>query len=341
MTNNASLTDLSDLELLSTVKTLVADERQATAQLIAALAELDARRLYLGEGCSSLFAYCTQVLHLSEHAAYGRIEAARAARRFPVILSLLADGSITLTTISLLSPHLNAENHRELLEQARHKSRREVEVIVAALRPLPPVPSTIRKLPTTTTAPARQEIMRPRWGRGFVAPGHVRAGSRATQAPARRRPADARTVQSAVHRVARDPRQAAPFDVAQGAPSSDGLLRHSIPDGDPAVIFDRALTLLLDSVVKTKLAASARPASAPRGCARRSRHIPADVKREVWKRDDGRCAFVGHQGSMHRAWLSRVPPRRAIRGRRGGGRQQYPASLPKPQRVRGRAVVWR
>ena len=47
-----------------------------------------------------------------------------------------------------------------LLEQARHKSRREVEVIVAALRPLPPVPSTIRKLPTTTTAPARQEIMR-------------------------------------------------------------------------------------------------------------------------------------------------------------------------------------
>ena len=84
MTYNASLTDLSDLELLSTVKTLVADERQATAQLIAALAELDARRLYLGEGCSSLFAYCTQVLHLSEHAAYGRIEAARAARRFPV-----------------------------------------------------------------------------------------------------------------------------------------------------------------------------------------------------------------------------------------------------------------
>jgi hypothetical protein len=63
------------------VKTLAADERQATARLIAGLAELDARRLYLGEGCPSLFAYCTQVLHLSEHAAYGRIEAARTARR--------------------------------------------------------------------------------------------------------------------------------------------------------------------------------------------------------------------------------------------------------------------
>ena len=53
---------------------------------LALLAEVDARRLYLGEGCSSLFTYCTQVLHLSEHAAYHRIEAARAARQYPVIL---------------------------------------------------------------------------------------------------------------------------------------------------------------------------------------------------------------------------------------------------------------
>jgi hypothetical protein len=103
MTNDTSaFRNLSDLDLLSTVKTLATDERHATARLIAALAELDARRLYLGEGCASLFAYCTQVLRLSEHAAYGRIEAARAARRFPSVLSLLADGSVTLTTIGLL-----------------------------------------------------------------------------------------------------------------------------------------------------------------------------------------------------------------------------------------------
>ena len=28
----------------------------------------------------------------------------------------------------------------------------------------------------------------------------------------------------------------------------------------------------------------------------RSRHIPAAVRREVWRRDDGRCAFVGRRG---------------------------------------------
>jgi hypothetical protein len=85
----SSFRDLSDQQLLSEVRLLAAREREATAQLIASLCEMDARRLYLGEGCSSLFTYCTQVLHLSEHAAYARIEAARAARRFPQVLDAL------------------------------------------------------------------------------------------------------------------------------------------------------------------------------------------------------------------------------------------------------------
>ena len=73
------------------------------------------------------------------------------------------------------------------------------------------------------------------------------------------------------------------------------LLRHSIPNGDPAVIFDRALTLLLKEVEKAKLAAAARPrVSAP--SKEGSRHVPAGVKREVWERDGGQCAFVGTNG---------------------------------------------
>jgi hypothetical protein len=80
-TNGRRFADSSDRDLLATVHPLAADERRATASLIASLAELDERRLYLAEGCSSLFTYCTQVLHLSEHAAYGRIEAARVTRR--------------------------------------------------------------------------------------------------------------------------------------------------------------------------------------------------------------------------------------------------------------------
>src|SRR5262245_31246422 len=131
MTSLHSPEALSDLELLERVKMLAADERQTTAHLVAHLAELDARRLYLGQGYSSLFTYCTQALHLSEHAAYGRIEAARLMRRFPKVRGLLENGSLSLTTTSLLAPVLTKENHDDVLARAHHKTKREVELLVA------------------------------------------------------------------------------------------------------------------------------------------------------------------------------------------------------------------
>jgi hypothetical protein len=85
MTTLTTFTTLSDADLLAEVTRIATCERHATAQFVASLAELDARRLYLGRGFSSMFTYCIQALHLSEHAAYNRIEAARIARRFPTI----------------------------------------------------------------------------------------------------------------------------------------------------------------------------------------------------------------------------------------------------------------
>jgi hypothetical protein len=74
------------------------------------------------------------------------------------------------------------------------------------------------------------------------------------------------------------------------------LLRHTIPDGDPAAILDRALTLLLDEVARTKLVATKRPRSNGPPSLRRSRHVPAAVRRAVWTRDEGRCTFTGTEG---------------------------------------------
>ena len=122
--------DFSDRDLLVEIRRAVDCERRATAHLIAMLMEVDARKLYAGQGCSSLFTYCVQALHLSEHAAYLRIEAARLARRFPIILERLEKGSIHLTAVSLLGPHLIAANLTELLDAATHKSKREVEHLV-------------------------------------------------------------------------------------------------------------------------------------------------------------------------------------------------------------------
>lgn len=109
--NYSELSRLSDVDLLAEVKRIAGREREVTAALVASLAEVDARRLYISAGYSSLFSYCVQSLGLSEDAAYYRIEAARAARKFPVILQCLAEGRLTLTAVRLLAPHLTEDNH--------------------------------------------------------------------------------------------------------------------------------------------------------------------------------------------------------------------------------------
>lgn len=63
-------------------------------------------------GYTSLFAYCRQRLHLSEHAALNRIEAARAGRAFPIIFDRLAEGALTLTAVRLLRPLPTREKRR-------------------------------------------------------------------------------------------------------------------------------------------------------------------------------------------------------------------------------------
>jgi hypothetical protein len=73
------------------------------------------------------------------------------------------------------------------------------------------------------------------------------------------------------------------------------LLRHRVPIGDVAIVFDRALTVLLEHLEKTKLATTEHP-RASRDHAQGSRNIPAAVRRQVWARDEGRCAFVGTCG---------------------------------------------
>ena len=84
---------LSDRELLAEVRIAAAREREATARLIALLAQLDERRLYLGEGCSSLFT----LLHAGAAPLGARsLRADRSGKRsaagVPRVLDLLDDG---------------------------------------------------------------------------------------------------------------------------------------------------------------------------------------------------------------------------------------------------------
>ena len=289
-----SFAELTDDQLLVEVKRLAASERRATAALIRSLMELDARRLYLGEGCSSLFTYCTRVLHLAEGAAYNRIETARAARGFPVIIPALEDGSLTMTAVRLLSPHLTSENHHHVLASARYKSKSEIERLVASLQPKPAVPSAVRRLSGPRPASNAADLL------GTVGSNIPLPTPTSSQRPTMPAPRptlkplapERFKLQMTILRETHDKLRRV-----------QDLVRHTLPSADPAEIFDRALTLLLADLERRRCATTSSPRGA-RGADGRSRHIPAAVKREVWRRDNGQCAFVGKTGRCtERAFL--------------------------------------
>src|SRR5438876_5330298 len=120
-----SLTHLADPVLLRDLAVLVARDRTTTAALLAHLAEVDARRLYLPAAYPSMYEYCLGELRLSEEAARKRIHAAGAARRFPAIFSHLADGRLHLSAVVMLAPYLTRENSDELLAAASHRTKPE------------------------------------------------------------------------------------------------------------------------------------------------------------------------------------------------------------------------
>src|SRR2546425_10989804 len=122
-----SLSHLSDRALLRDLAALVARDRTTTAALLAHLAEVDARRLYLPAAYPSMYAYCVGELRLSEDAAYKRIQAARLARRFPVIFGAVAAGRLHLRAGCLLAPHLTPDNVDQLLEAAAYPTKSEIE----------------------------------------------------------------------------------------------------------------------------------------------------------------------------------------------------------------------
>jgi len=299
---------LSDQDLLARIAALAGKEREACVELVAHLAELDTRAsLYAAHGYGTLFNYCREALGLSEDAACNRIGAARACRRFPVILDALASGALSLTSVRMLNPHLTPENHQAVLARASGRSRREIEALVAELAPRPDVPSSVRKLPGVTpaaptllsvTAPSSSTETQPTIGMALDSAAPMSAPA---ALPATRRP---------IIETTSPQRYRVQFTI--GPESHDklrrlqALLRREIPNGDPGAIFDRAIALLLERVEKQKLGAATKPlvprairpgADSPASSGPlASRHTASHIRRSAWRDDGGQCAFVSKDG---------------------------------------------
>src|SRR5436190_13391668 len=131
-----NLENLSDNELLNAVCQLQGKEREVTLKIIYHLIEIERRKLYLAQGYSSMFDYCTRKLKYSEGGAYRRITGARCIKENPELGSLFLDGKVSLCTISKASKPLKAKEIE--LSEIVDKSIRQVEVIVSSSLPSKP-----------------------------------------------------------------------------------------------------------------------------------------------------------------------------------------------------------
>jgi hypothetical protein len=243
-----------------------------------------------------MFAYCVGELRFSEDVACNRIGVARAARRRPVILEALRSGKVHLAGLRLLAPHLTSENQEEVLSEATGKSKREIEELVARLSPQPPVPTLVRKLPSRPNPPPELPAFTFSTATPVATPEPSPARELPPSPPPRReeRPAAVRPLAEDTFKVQFTASRSCHDKLRQ----AQALLRHRIPNGDVAAIFEKALDMLIEKVKKERFA-TGRKARQPRPEEREpstSRHIPDAIKREVFERDGGRCTFTGEGG---------------------------------------------
>ncbi|MFZ5892607.1 MAG: hypothetical protein ACOY0T_16230 [Myxococcota bacterium] len=246
---------LSNAELLARMPVLASRERGATAVVIEHLMEIDRRKLYLGEACSSLSAYCRERLGYSEDEAGKRVRVARLAQDVHQVLDELRARRIHLTGLFLLAPHLTSENADALLSEMRGKSRRKIERLLAARFPRCDVEDSVRPVATSESG---HQTLRP-----------LSASSHLVQFTASN-------------------------ELIAKLERAREILSHVVPGGELAPIFERALDELILREEKRRLGAGAQRRR--RALKDGSRHVPVEVARAVWQRDNSQCTFIDAEG---------------------------------------------
>jgi hypothetical protein len=294
-------------DLSNRLAELLRDERHALADFLLALADFDRVRGWEHMGHSSLFNYLHRDLGLSKGAAFYRMTAAQLIRRHPEVVEPLRQGKLCLTNVVELSKVLTAENRGEVLPRFFHVSKQEAKEVSAELKPVPaPARTVVTPVRAPASAPpAAQQLTADSW---LDEPAHANSGrlpqeglSRTVNslAPAPRNApmvVEPKTAeQSRVHITV-------PRTLLKKLEAARDALSHSHPGATEAEILEAGLDLLLERsakrkglVKKPRKEPPVRRSAPPEGS---DRFVPAHVRREVWKRDGGRCQFPLEGGGV-------------------------------------------
>ena len=298
---------LADQALLREFAQSLTRDCSSTATILALLAEIDARKLYLPAAHPPMFAYCVQHWHMSEDTAFVRIRVARTARRFPAIFPAMADGRLHLSAVVMLAPHLTPGNVNELLTAAVHKSKAEIERLLAERFPQSDRPTIVRPVvePGASLGVAAQQAapfieskttiaMDPLVPEPVV-PSNSPNPPQPMEPLRSPAPPRAKLAPLAPNRFALQ--VTLDQDTHDQLRYAQSLLGHTPASRDVAQVLKRALDLLVHELERRKFAKAAHAGQTrPARRSTSARHVPAHIRRTVWERDGGQCTFVSENG---------------------------------------------
>jgi hypothetical protein len=285
-----SLRSLSDKELTGRLRQLVSKEQSLTLSILPHLAEVERRGLHLDKAYSTLTEYCVYELGYGDSSASRRVRAARVIHKIPEVYEMLKDHKLTFSAVVQVYSVLTSENKDTLLPRLVGKSRSEIDKVMAEYVPPRKIfdqakPTVVRRLVAVERAPDGAP------SKGAAGPLALEVGEKTRHSDGSKDPSDEISTPEVKEVLERmfEIRFAADEELMELIRWMKSHLSHRYPKGASFLeIFKYAL-----SYVKEREDPASYKQTRRSSAKTDSRHIPKAIKQKVWKRDEGRCTFVG------------------------------------------------
>jgi 5-methylcytosine-specific restriction endonuclease McrA len=280
----ALLRKFNDADFIFQMEMLAGIEHRSTINMLHYLNDLERRKAFLDLGYSSVFDYCVRKIKYSSSQAGRRIQAARCCRRYPEFFALLRKREVCVTTLALIEPIITDDNKDEIVARVRGASRRAVERLLSEYRPPAALRDRIQYVQVPQPAPRNVEAA-------------LLDRQCAQAVPAQHR--DSVSTEKVFVQFLADDEFLKVFEEVQAL----------VPNGDEKDFADVMKAALIE--YRDRHSPAARHArretkkreESPDSRRREyedvatSRHVPDDVRDEIFVRDSGQCTFVGWNGT--------------------------------------------
>ena len=328
--DNNQYKKLSDDRLWEDTKKLVKKERELSLQVIHHLEEIESRKLYLKKGFSSLFHYCVKELQYNENSAYLRIKTMKLCREVPEALAKIESGKLNLSTAGKLQSFF--EKRRSASAKAPRTFDVKDSVSIPHEASLCTASSQPRNAASSLSTLSPQPSPFPISGKGGLPFSSSRDKLDLIEKVEEKSSRETEKLLASI-----DPEIAAPKErvreLGQGKTEikiildEEGMknletLKHLLSHKNPNLSYGELVLFLLRlGLKKYDLRQKPLKKTSVQTLMRQplqkqklmTRHIPMNIRRKVWQKDEGRCSYKDFKsnrkcGSKHRLQVDHIQP---------------------------------